>query len=208
MYFAFFNCKYGEIQPQIFPYLRIRAVFGVPARRACVVVSDWGRLWCVLSTSWLCVLSAACAVRVVGSVSSWHVDAAFSRRAARVGADVKDGERCVWCSRMWCWLFGCVHHPDCVCGAIRACQFASSTTGSASCHVGTVRAARIFAEDRMARGDVFVVLGCGAGCCICESFGLCVACFAMASSTGLVTCHVVGLSFSWQFAVRALRGDV
>ena len=29
--FRLFDCKYGEIQPQIFPYLRIRAVFGVPA---------------------------------------------------------------------------------------------------------------------------------------------------------------------------------
>ena len=32
MYFAFFTVsEYGEIQPQIFPYLQIRAVFGVPA---------------------------------------------------------------------------------------------------------------------------------------------------------------------------------
>ena len=31
---------------------------------------------------------------VCGSVSC-HVDATFSRRAVRVGADVKDGERCV-----------------------------------------------------------------------------------------------------------------
>ncbi len=28
--FRLFHCEYGEIQPQIFPYLQIRAVFGVP----------------------------------------------------------------------------------------------------------------------------------------------------------------------------------
>jgi len=88
------------------------------ARGACVVVSGVVRVVCVV---FVCVVRA-CAVRVVGSVSC-HVDAAFSRRAARVGADAKDGERCVWCSRMWCWLLGCVHRLDCVCGAVRACQF-------------------------------------------------------------------------------------
>ena len=35
---------------------------------------------------------------------------------------------------------------------------------------------------------------------LCESFGLCVARFAMASSTGLVSCHV-DTTFSWR-AVR------
>ena len=61
------------------------------ARGACVVVSDVVR---VVYVVFVCV-ACACAVRVVGSVSCCHVDATFSRRAARVGADVKDGERCV-----------------------------------------------------------------------------------------------------------------
>ena len=30
MYFVFFHCEYSEIRPQIFLYLQIRAVFGVP----------------------------------------------------------------------------------------------------------------------------------------------------------------------------------
>ena len=62
-----------------------------------------------------------------GSVSC-HVGALFSRRAARVGADVKDGKRGVWCSRMWCWLFGCVHRLYCVCGAICASAVPSGGT--------------------------------------------------------------------------------
>ena len=65
------------------------------ARVACVVVSGLVR---VVYVVFVCVVRA-CAVRVVGSVSC-HVDATFSRRAASVGADAKDGERCVCSCRM------------------------------------------------------------------------------------------------------------
>ena len=45
--FRLFHCEYGEIQPQIFPYLQIRAVFGVPvwwlSACACVVLSTYGQ---------------------------------------------------------------------------------------------------------------------------------------------------------------------
>ena len=54
-----------------------------------------------------------------GSVTC-HVDTTFSR-AARISAEA-EGERCVCCSRMCC-LFGGVNRLDCVCDAIRACQF-------------------------------------------------------------------------------------
>ena len=83
------------------------------ARGACVVVSD--AIGAVYVPSVCVVGPRMCSPS--RSVSC-HVDATFS--AARVGADVKDGERCVGCSRMWCWLFGCVHRLHCVRGAIRA----------------------------------------------------------------------------------------
>ena len=60
------------------------------ARGARVVVSD---VIGAVYVPFVCVVRA-CAVRVVGSVSC-HVDATFSRRAARVGANVKGDEGCV-----------------------------------------------------------------------------------------------------------------
>ena len=75
----------------------IVARFGVEVGLREVRVS-LSRMWCVLCTLCLCVWSAH-VQRVVGPVSC-HVEATFSRRAARVGADVKDGERCVCSCRM------------------------------------------------------------------------------------------------------------
>ena len=76
------------------PYTCISSVarFGAEVGLREVRVS-LSRMWCVLCTLCLCVWSAH-VQRVVGPVSC-HVEATFSRRAARVGADVKDGERCV-----------------------------------------------------------------------------------------------------------------
>ena len=156
----------------------------------------------VVLVVWLCASSGLCVWRdsrmcSPSGLMSCHVDATFSRRAARVGLDVKDGERCVCCSRMWCWLFGCVHRLGSVCGAIRTCQFDWIRVMSRRHGVLVESGADL---RRSKDGEMWCVCCSRMWCWLFDFVNSldCVWCASRwpVSSTGLATCHV-DTSFSW-----------
>ena len=121
----------------------------------------------------LFVLCVWCETRMCSPSGLLSCDVVVSilRTAARVGAgdvDVKSNGVRWWCvcsSRMWCWLFGCVHRWY-VCGAVRGCQFDWIRVMSRRYVVFVESGADLRRAEGWRECGVFAVLGCGAGCLV------------------------------------------